>query len=329
MNRRAMTSRMKSSPGVLSSEWLRRSELPRRWRRAKRAMGLLLRWAVLLEFAYVYSFPVIHMVTNSIKRTAEFHNPVIRLFSRQPTLEGYRLAWDVMEYPVPLRNSFLISSAAVLGQTLVGAMVAYGFARLRFPGRDLLFGVLLFTIIVPLQVVIIPQYMLYTDLGWINTYLPMMVPPFFGQGIRAGILLIVYRQFFRGLPFELQDAAYVDGAGPLRAFWQIMLPLAKPAILVVALFSLVWTWNDHFTPFMMLRDPTLYTLPLRVYDFRALLMGQYGFLGSGAGSKGKQPLAPQSVIPAAIVLTVLPLLVIYMFTQRYFTRSIDRTGLVE
>ena len=327
MHRKATSRTVNDSPTVLSTGWLRRSDLPRRWRAAKRTIGLLLRWAVLIEFAYVYSFPVIHVVTSSIKNTAEFDNPVIRLFSRQPTLEGYRYAWLAMGYPAGLRNSFLISTAAVLGQTLVGAMVGYGFARLRFPGRDLLFGILLFTIIVPLQVVIIPQYMLYTELRWMNSFLPLIVPPFFGQGVRAGILLIVYRQFFRGLPYELQDAAYVDGAGPFRAYWQIMLPLAKPAILVVALFSLVWTWNDHYTPFMMLRDIALYTLPLRLNGFRGMVIAHMG-LTTGVGSRGEYTM-PQSVFPAAVTLAVLPLLVIYVFTQRYFTQSIDRTGLVE
>jgi multiple sugar transport system permease protein len=138
--------------------------------------------------------------------------------------------------------------------------------------------------------------------------------------VRGGILLIVFRQFFRGLPYELEDAAHVDGAGPFRIFWQIMLPLAQPAILVVMLFSMVWTWNDNFTPWLVLRDNTLYTLTQRMEIFNSLLNN---FSGSTYTN------LEENTFMAGVTLTVLPLLLIYLFTQRYFTQSIDRTGLVE
>ena len=201
----------------------------------------------------------------------ELNNPAVNWISRTPTNEGYLLAMEVLQYFDGVRVSLGTSIVAAVGQTLIGAMVAYGFARIRFPGRDFLFALLLFTIVVPPQTTMVPQFMLYTDLKWTNTYLPLMVPPFLSYGVRGGILLIVFRQFFRGLPYELEDAAHVDGAGPFRIFWQIMLPLAKPAILVVMLFSLVWTWNDNFTPWLVLRDNTLYTLTQRMEIFNSLL----------------------------------------------------------
>ena len=211
-----------------------------------RVLERVLRWAILIEFVYVFLFPVIYIFTTSIKTLSEINNPTVRWISRAPTLEGYEVATEILGYLDGLRISGWTAVVAAIGTTLMGAMIAYGFARLRFPGRELLFGLLLFTVVVPPQVTMVPQFMLYTRLEWTNTYLPLFVPAFMGWGVRGGILLIVYRQFFGGLPYELEDAAKVAGAGPFRAFWQVMLPLAKPAILVVLLFSLCLELERQF-----------------------------------------------------------------------------------
>ena len=229
-----------------------RVRLRRPRRSVGRTLGAILRGLVLSNFVYVFLFPVIFMLTTSVKTVADLNNPLVNWISRNPTVDTYRLAAATLTYFEAVRVSAWTSILAALGQTLVGAMVAYGFARIPFPGRDLLFGLLLFSVIVPLQTIMIPQFMLYSRLEWINTFIPIVLPPWVGYGVRGGILLIVYRQFFRGLPPELEDAAYVDGAGSFRTFSRIMLPLAKPAILVVFLFSLVWTWNDSFLPIMVL-----------------------------------------------------------------------------
>jgi len=287
--------------------------------KVRRHLATILRWLVLLELAYVFLFPVLFMLSTSFKPLIELSNPTVRWIPRNPTADGYVLALEHLNYFRSLPVSIVTSGIAAIGQTLVGALVGYGFARLPFPGRRLLFGLLLFTIIVPPQMVMIPQFMLYSRLNWMNTYLPLLVPTYLGFGVRGGILLVVYRQFFKGLPFELEDSAAVDGAGPLRIFWQIMLPLAKPAILVVFLFSFVWTWNDSLGPIMALRNQDLYTLPQWMFNMTRLLTSSsftYYYVG-------------ENLFMAAVTLTIAPLLLLFLVTQRYFTRSIDRTGLVE
>ena len=287
--------------------------------KVRRHFVTILRWLVLLELAYVFLFPVLFMLSTSFKPLIELSNPTVRWIPRNPTADGYVLALEHLNYFRSLPVSIVTSAIAAIGQTLVGALVGYGFARLPFPGRRLLFGLLLFTIIVPPQMVMIPQFMLYSKLNWMNTYLPLLVPTYLGYGVRGGILLVVYRQFFKGLPFELEDSAAVDGAGPLRIFWQIMLPLAKPAILVVFLFSFVWTWNDSLGPIIALRSQDLYTLPQWMFNMTRLLTSSsftYYYLG-------------ENLFMAAVTLTIAPLLLLFLVTQRYFTRSIDRTGLVE
>jgi multiple sugar transport system permease protein len=286
-------------------------------RKASAFLGTTLRWIVLLGFVHIFVFPLIFMVTTSFKTLSDLNNPIVRYIPRRPTLWGYQVAFEVMGYWQGLRSSVLISVAAALGQTLSGAMIAYGFARLRFPGRDALFALLLFTIVVPVQTIMVPQFILITRLGWNETLLPLILPAFLGFGVRGGVLLIVFRQFFKGLPYELEDAAYVDGAGPFRTFWRIMLPLAKPALLVVVLFSLVWTWNDAIMPWLTIRTVEMMTLTQRLQQFNNLrnLWAEYQ--------------SEENVWMAAVTMAVAPLLILYMFTQRYFTQSIDRTGLVE
>ena len=295
-------------------------ERRRRWHFRPRGVGGLLRWVVLLEFVYIFVFPVLFMVTTSIKTLSELNNPAVHWISRNPTLEGYRIAMPIMGYLDGLRISAWTAVASAVGQTLVGAMIAYGFARVRFPGREVLFAFLLFTVVVPGQTIMVPQFMLYNRLKWTNTHMPLFAPGWTGWGVRGGILLIVYRQFFLGLPYELEDAAKVDGAGPFRTFWQIMLPLAKPAILVVLVFSLTWTWNDAFVPWLVISDSKLMTLPQRLEVFFELLNRH-----SGIGERHLEP----NTFMAATTLAIVPLLVMYVFAQRQFTQSIDRTGLVE
>ena len=291
-----------------------------RWLPRIRGLAFILRWVVLAEFLYIFIFPVLYMVTTSIKTLSELHNPSIHWISRSPSLESYRIAMQIMDYWNALWISAWTSVAAAAGQTLVGAMVAYGFARLRFPGRGLLFGFLLFTIVVPGQTIMIPQFMLYHWLDWTNTHTPLFVPAFMSWGVRGGILLIVCRQFFKGLPYELEDAAKVDGAGPFRTFWQIMLPLAKPAVLVVLVFSLTWTWNDAFLPWLVISSSKLMTIPQRLEVFWQLL-NRHG----GTGGQSPHP----NTFMAATTLAVLPMIIMYAVAQRQFTQSIDRTGLVE
>ena len=292
----------------------------RTWHPRIRGLGAVLRWVVLIEFVYIFIFPVLFMVTTSIKTLSELNNPAINWISRTPSLEGYRTAIPIMGYLDGLRISTWTSVAAALGQTLIGAMIAYGFARVRFPGREVIFAIMLFTIVVPVQTIMIPMFMLYNRLNWTNTHVPLFAPAFLGWGVRGGILLIVYRQFFKGLPYELEDAAKVDGAGPFRTFWQIMLPLAKPAVLVVLVFSLTWTWNDAFLPWLVISSSKLMTIPQRLEVFWQLL-NRHG----GTGGQSPHP----NTFMAATTLAVLPMIIMYAVAQRQFTQSIDRTGLVE
>lgn len=182
---------------------------------------------------------------------------------------------------------------------------------------DALFMLVLFSLIVPPQTLIIQLFVLYGKFKWLDSYLPFLVPSALGMGLRGALFIFIFRQFFKGLPFELEDAAYIDGAGPLRVFFSIMLPLARPAMIVTFLFSFVWHWNDSFEPSIYLTHPEYYFLPQHLSTIEATMRALRMLLTGNTG-----------MIMAASLLTILPILILYIFVQRYFVESIERTGLV-
>jgi multiple sugar transport system permease protein len=192
-----------------------------------------------------------------------------------------------------------------IGTVLSCAAVGYGFARLRFPGRDLLFGITLATLMIPPIVTFIPTYVLFAKLHLIGGYTPLILPAFFGNAF----FIFMMRQFFLGIPRDLSDAARIDGAGEFRIFWQIMLPLVRPALMVVAVFSLLYTWHDFFGPLIYLQDQSQFPLSLGLYAFKSQRTAEWARIMMGS------------------FLTTLPLIIVFLFTQRYFLRGIATTGL--
>jgi multiple sugar transport system permease protein len=262
------------------------------------------------------------MFSTSLKTVADLADLTVLWIPRTIFWRNYELAISGMLYWQAARNSIIISLGSGILQTVACSFVAYGFARIPFPGRDVLFLLVLFTFLVPPQTIIVPLFILYRNLGFMDTYFPFLMPSLFGHGLRGALFILVFRQFFRNLPYELEDAARIDGAGPFSVYWRIMLPLAAPAIIVVFLFSLVWHWNDFFEPTIYLFDQNNFTLPLRLSILSAALLQMLA--GQGAGDEFNE-----AVIMAASFLVIMPPLIVYLFTQRYFVESVDRTGLVE
>lgn len=290
----------------------------------RRSLFLLARsltYLVLVDVSFVFLFPVLYMLTTSLKSPEDLADITITWVPRGIYWLNYALAYQILNYLPALENSLEISVPAAIGQVIMCSFIAYGFARIRFPGREVLFFLVIFTFLIPPQTIIVPLFILYKNLGWINSIYPFVVPPFLGHGLDGALFILVFRQFFRGLPWELEDAASIDGASPFRIYWQIMLPLATPAILVVFLFSFVWHWNDYFQPTMFFMTQEHFTLPMRLSVLWTVL--DQMTLGQA------HDYFNEALSMAATLLVVLPPLVIYLFTQRFFVESIDRTGLVE
>jgi multiple sugar transport system permease protein len=276
----------------------------RRRRLLKRA-GQVVAFAVVLFFAVLFLFPLYWMVTTSLKTLAQ-------VFQVPPVWWPPRLMWS--NYPAALAmfpfwryawNTLLITVPVTIGVTASSALVAYSFGRLRWPGRDLVFYLVLATLMIPNWVTLIPLYILYNKLNWINTYKPLIIPAFFGDPFSIFLL----RQFFMRQPQELVDAARVDGASHLTVFLRIIVPLSRPALMVVALFAFINTWTDFFNPLIYLSNPDLYTLQLGLYSFFA------------------QHYVNWPGLMAASTVVLAPIALLFFFAQRTFIEGITFTGL--
>jgi multiple sugar transport system permease protein len=294
---------------------------PSRWLRGTNAQKFLLQIIILvllLDVAFIFLVPILRVISTSFMDILDLYDPTVVWLPRNWAFENFSRAYLALEYTQSLFNTVTVAGGAAVLQTLSCALAGYSFARFKFPGRDRIFMLVLFVMIVPPHALIIQNFIMVSKLKWLETYWPFLVPAAFGMGLRGAIFIFIYRQFFKGLPWELEDAAMIDGAGPLRIFFMVMLPLARPAILVVFLFSFVWNWNNSLEPSIFLSRPENFLLPQRLSIVETAL-SNYQFRGMwGTGT-----------IMAATLLVILPLIILYIFTQRYFVESIERTGLID
>lgn len=253
-------------------------------------------------------FPLFWMISSSLKTAAEANAPRIVWWPAQPQLAAYaQIAGDAawLRY---LANSVFVTGLGVGGTLISVAAVAYAFSRVEWPGRSLVFMLLLSTLMLPPQTTLVPQYVLFNRLGWINTFNPIVIPGFFAGGATFIFLL---RQFMLTLPRELDEAAMIDGANHLTIWSRIILPLCKPALASITIFLFVAQWNAFQVPLIYLQRSTLYTLPIAINNLY----------------NPQQVSQPWPLIMAASVLTTLPLLIGFVFAQRYVFESVALTGL--
>jgi multiple sugar transport system permease protein len=220
--------------------------------------------------------------------------------------ENYRRAVTDIPFFLYLKNTVIITGFRVFAEVFVSALVAYGFARFDFPGKNILFMILLSTIMLPGEITLIPVFIMFDKLGWINTFKPLIVPAFFGG---QAVFVFLLRQFFLTIPRELEEAALIDGATRFQIFYKIFLPLSKPALITIGLFSFQGSWNDLLGPLMYLNDSNKFTLQLGLAMFNGMTKVEWG------------PLM------AASILVLLPTLILFFAMQKYFVEGITVTGI--
>jgi multiple sugar transport system permease protein len=273
--------------------------------RARRLVGFGAITVIAYAGAALFLSPLLWMIITSLKDLGS-----VALFPPQwvpdPVVpQNYVDALTFMPFGRYFANTALFTLAAMVGDTLSAAFVAYGFAKLRAPGRDLLFLFVLSTLMIPFPATMIPQYLLFRQLGWLNSYLPLVVPTYFGSAFN----IFLMRQFYMGVPNDLIEAAKIDGCGYLRIFGRILLPLARPALAAVAILSFMYHWNDFLGPLIYLNSQDLYTVSVALANFTAA----YGA-------------TPWNLLMAASAVAVLPCVVLFFLAQRYFIQGIVITG---
>ncbi|HOP55289.1 MAG TPA: carbohydrate ABC transporter permease [bacterium] len=254
-------------------------------------------------------YPLLWMISSSFKENADIFTTMGTLIPPKFTVENYIEGWKGfgnVSFATFFKNSFIVAGIGTIGTVISSAIVAYGFARIPFKGKDLWFTAMMITLMLPFQVQIIPQYIMFNTLNWINTFYPLIVPKFFGSAFF--IFLII--QFIRGLPLELDESAEIDGAGRIGIFWWIILPLIKPALITASLFSFYWTWDDFLGPLLYLNQATLYTVSLALKNFA-----------------DPTTITNWGAVFAMSVLSLMPVLLIFIFFQKYLTEGIATTGM--
>lgn len=269
---------------------------------------MIITYFLLILGAYLFLFPFIWMISTAVKPIKETMSAKPTLFTANPEFGNFRkcLNYQSFQYFHYARNTLYLCILVVTGTVFSSSFVAYGFSRIKWRGRNALFALTMATMMIPFPVLMIPLYSIFKTYGWIGTFKPLWVPAFCGGAFNIFLL----RQFFMGIPHDLSEAAVVDGAGDLRIYFQIILPLAKPALLVVALFSFMYTWNDFLAPLIYLPNQETFTLAVGLQFFQS----QHG--GTA-----------WNLLMAASTLVILPIIVLYFFTQKSFTEGISLTGL--
>ncbi|MEV6350098.1 carbohydrate ABC transporter permease [Actinoplanes sp. NPDC051851] len=264
--------------------------------------------AGLILLALVMLYPVLWMVVSSLRPNEEiFRSPGLALDNLR--ISNYAEGWNALQSPFGhyLLNSAIVVTGCVLGNLISCSMAAYAFARLEFTAKKVLFAIMLGTVMLPIHVIIVPQYILFSQFGWINTFLPLIVPKFLATDAFFVFLMV---QFIRGLPRELDEAARIDGAGHPRIFLRIILPLMVPALATTAIFTFIWTWNDFFSQLIYLTDPEKYTVPVALRSYvDATVSTSWGSMF------------------AMSVVSLLPIFLAFLLGQRFLIKGIATTGI--
>lgn len=270
----------------------------------RRAISKTIVYILLISLSIVFLFPLIWMIFSSVKPENEIMLWPPKILPTKWDWMNYKEIFEIQPFARYYFNSLFVTIFNVIGTVFSSAFVAFGFARIRGKGRDVWFAILLATMMLPSQVTMIPVYMIWSRLGFVNTFWPLILPAYFGNAYYIFLL----RQFFKTIPKELEDAAYIDGCSTFGFFWKIMLPLSKPALITVAILSFMGVWNDFLNPLIYLHDTSKYTLALGLLQFKGALIIEWG------------------PMMGASLLSIIPVILLFFFGQKYFVQGIATTG---
>ncbi len=304
-------------------------------RRVSEKVWPVFRFLILFGLAYVILYPILYMVSCAVRPQAEMSDPSILWIPKTFTIDNLVETWNAIDYPKLVWDTVSVNVVCSIIQVLTCSIAGYGFARFKFKGKGLLFGIVLMQIIVPTQVILIPQFMQfrYFDpfglvslisgeaLNLADSPWALYLQSFFCNGIRAGLFIFLFRQFFRGLPKELEDAAYLDGCGPFETFVKVMVPNASNSFLTVFIFSVVWYWNDSYVSGMFFTKSN--TIALQVSNL-------YNTISAFFNNGTPTGIASDWLvwIEAGCLLSILPILIMYIFLQKNFVEGVERSGIV-
>ncbi len=282
-------------------------------------------YALLICIGFIYLNPILHMLSTSFMDLDDLLDSSINWIPSAFNVSNYAQAASSMDFWASLGKSVVVAGVPTICNLIACSVIGYGLARFEFPCKKAVFGIIIFTFILPSQVTMIPTYVLYSNMGILGTIIPYVLPPLLGMGINAPIFILIFWQFFRQVPKVLIEAAQIDGAGYFKSFFRISLPSAAPAFITVALFSFVWYWNESYLTEMyvsgVMKSSGWTTLVIQLDNFAKNYSTYANTAVSGATSIN------EAINMSGTMLSILPLMLMYFVLQRYFVESIDRTGI--
>lgn len=297
----------------------------------------LFRLLLIVTMAYLFLFPLYYMLVVSFQRPDLAIDPTSMYVPKAFSLDAYKAAFKQLDYVNSALLSLVITVFSTVFTLISCSLTGYAFARFEFKGKNIAFLFVLLLIVIPPQQIIVPQYLMYKsftfggllslfgkEINLLNTPFVFILPSIFAVGLKAGVFIFIFRQFFIGQPKELEEAAKIDGCGAFKTFVRVMVPLAKPAFVVVTMLCIIWHWNDYYSSSMFFIDKIK---PLMVSLERLRAGIAEGYLPM-IDAKIANPVVQRMYLQAGVVLTILPPLFLYVFMQKYFVESIDRTGIV-
>jgi len=262
-------------------------------------------YIILVLLAVIFLTPLYWMLATSLKSDVQTFALPPEWIPYPVQFNNYETVFDEVPFARFMLNSFILVTLNVIGQLFSVTLVAYGFARLRFPGKSFLFLLMLGTLMIPSQVTLVPKFILFSELGWVNTYLPLVLPAFTG----SPFLIFLVRQYMMSIPFDLDEAAYIDGASRFDVFWRIILPLSRPALVLVIVFTFIDVWNEFLDPLIYLNDPNLFPVSLGLSFFQGQRETAWNLLMAGS------------------LMAMTPPLLLFFFAQRQLIGGISVEGL--
>ncbi len=299
---------------------------------AKQFLLLLFRWVIIIGMCYIILSPLIGIISSSFFSDTDVYDKSVYIIPKDPTLDRYRLSWLRLDYLTVLLKSLWYDLSLLILQVVITSMVGYGFARFQFPFKKVLFGCVVVMIVIPTHTIMVPLYMVFRNfdplgivtaingepISLLGSTWPMYIMTLLGCGLRSGLYIYIFNQFFRGLPKEIEEAALVDGAGPWFTYFRIMLVNAIPSVITVSIFSLVWQYND------------LFFANLFVINTKESISKSITTLSGTIGNLDRivDPTILQLYTYAGVVLVILPVIIIYVALQKYFMEGVERSGIV-
>ncbi len=279
----------------------------------------VVRYAILAGIGFIFLYPMLYMLVNSFKSVEDLVDPSVEWLPTGLCFDNFIKAFYTLDFGESFLNSLLTSVLPAIFQTLSCAVAGYGLARFPVPGKKFWIVMIVATFVVPAQITLIPKYLMFSNYQMLDSILPALIPALLGQGLKSSLFILVFFNFFSSYPKSLDEAAFLDGAGTLTVFFKVAMPLARPAIVVSMLFSMVWYWNET-TQASLLYGTVIKTLPMKLGSFAATYSNLYGSTSGGSGIN-------EAISLAGTFLSILPLLVMYLILQKQFVESIEKVGI--